>query len=185
MTEPVVRAVLVTGAPGAGKSTVGAVLARRLSAALLDLDTATADLTAVVADQVGVRDLDDPRLAQLTRRARYEAIVSVAVENLRLGLSVVLVAPFTTERRHGAAWAALEARLRAAGGTPSLVWLDVDAPAVAERLRRRGADRDAWKAERAPGAVAVDLAPPDVPHLRADAARSPGEIAEAIQQMLP
>jgi hypothetical protein len=172
-----VHAVLVTGAPGSGKSTVGALLA---------LDTATADLTAVVADQVGVSDLDDPRLAGLTRRPRYEAIIAVAAENLRLGLGVVLVAPFTTERRDGGAWAALDARLRAAGATPSLVWLDIDAHAVAQRLHRRGADRDAVKADRGPGAAAAaDLAPPTVPHLRVDAARTPEEIADTVLRMLP
>jgi predicted kinase len=92
-------AVLLTGSPAAGKSTVGRALARRLRAALVDQDTATAPLVAVVADLVGVDDLDDRRLAGPTRGARYEAVTALAEDNLRIGTPVVLVAPFTSERR--------------------------------------------------------------------------------------
>jgi predicted kinase len=174
------QAVVVTGAPGAGKSTLAATLARRLGAALVDLDTVTADLTAVIAGLLGVDDLDDPRLAGVTRAARYDTIVAVAEENLRLGLSVVLVAPFTTERRDPSAWDALATRLEAAGGAPSLVWLEIDAETVARRLSGRGAARDLPKLARERGAVEVDLSPPRVPHLRADSALPPEELADGV-----
>ena len=113
-------AVLLTGWPAAGKSTVGRALARRLGAALVDQDTATAPLVAVVAGLVGTDDLDDQRLAGPTRTARYETVTALAEDNLRIGTPVVLVAPFTRERRDPGARAALNRRLRAAGGTPLL-----------------------------------------------------------------
>ncbi|KQR10983.1 AAA family ATPase [Cellulomonas sp. Leaf334] len=174
------QAVVVTGPPGSGKSTLAAVLAARLGAALLDLDTATADLTAVVGDLLEVEDLDDPVLARATRTARYAAITALAEENLRLGLSVVLVAPFTAERRDPTAWAALAARLEAAGGRPALVWLEIDAATVEERIRRRGAGRDAPRLARGGGVSGVDLAAPPVPHIRADAAQAPETLADAV-----
>ena len=178
------EAVVVTGPPGSGKSTLSALLAGRLGAALLDLDTATSDLTAVVGELLGADDLDDPVLAGATRAARYAAITAVAEENLRLGLSVVLVAPFTAERRDPAAWAALAARLSAAGGRPSLVWLDLDAATVADRLRRRGAGRDAPRLARGDGVTGVDLAAPRVPHIRADAEQLPDALLEAVLERL-
>ena len=112
---PALPAVLLSGWPGSGKSTVGRVLAQRLGAALLDQDTVTGPLVSVVADLVGVHDLDDDRLARPTRDARYETIAAVAEENLHVGMPVVLVAPFTRERRNLSAWEALDGRLRAAG----------------------------------------------------------------------
>ncbi|GEK19593.1 AAA family ATPase [Cellulomonas xylanilytica] len=174
------QAVVVTGPPGSGKSTLAALLARGLGAALLDLDTATADLTAVVVGLLGVEDLDDPVLARTTRAARYAAIAAVAEENLRLGLGVVLVAPFTAERRDPSAWAALAARLEAAGGRPSLVWLDIEPAAVEERLRRRAAARDVPRLARESGVSGLDLTAPRVPHIRADASQAPEALATAV-----
>jgi predicted kinase len=162
-------AVLLTGWPAAGKSTVGRVLARRLSAALIDQDTATAPLVGVVADLVGVHDPDDARLAGPTRRARYETVTALAEDNLRVGNPVVLVAPFTDERRDLHAWLALDRRLRAAGGSPLLVWLRLQPATMVQRLRARGAARDLAKAaDTAAFMAALDVAEPVGPHLTVD-----------------
>jgi len=166
------RAILLSGPPAAGKTTVGQDLARHLGAALLDLDTATAPLVAVVAQLVGTTDLDDRGLATATREARYETLIALAEDNLRMGISVVVVAPFTAERRHPTAWERLVARLREAGGEPLLVWLRLDAVHVAARLRARGAGRDRAKsADPESVAAALDLNEPDVPHAAVDASR--------------
>jgi predicted kinase len=171
-------AVLLTGGPGAGKSAVGRALARRLGAALVDQDTVTAPLVAVVADLVGVHDLDDARLAGPTRGARYETVVAVAEDNLRVGIPVVLVAPFTHERRDVRAWAALDRRLRAAGGSPVLVWLRIEPAVAARRLRARGAARDLAKATD-PAAARRESAPVG-PHLTVDGADPIEEIVTEV-----
>jgi len=159
-------AVLLTGWPAAGKNTVGRALARRLGAALVDQDTATAPLVAVVADLVGVEDLEDQRLAGPTRRARYETVTALAEDNLRVGIPVVLVAPFTDERRNPDAWAALDRRLRAAGGTPLLVWLQLRPTTAIQRLCARGAARDLAKvADPAAFIAGLNLAEPAGPHV--------------------
>ena len=50
-------AVLVSGPPATGKSTLATALAPRLRAALPDLDVATGPLTRVVSELIGVHDL--------------------------------------------------------------------------------------------------------------------------------
>jgi predicted kinase len=183
---PGLPAVLLSGWPGSGKSTVGRTLARRLGAALVDQDTITGPLVSVVADLVGVRDLDDDRLARPTRDARYETIAAVAEENLRVGIPVVLVAPFSRERRDLHAWAALDRRLRAAGGSPLLVWLQLEPAAVVGRLRARGAQRDLSKlADPSSFLAELDQAAPAGPHLVVNAEATPADIVEDIVAALP
>jgi predicted kinase len=174
-------ALLVCGTPGSGKSTVGALLARRLGAALLDLDSATAGLTAVIAGLQGTEDLDDPELARLTRAARYETIASLAEDNLAAGINVVMVAPFTQERRDPEAWRTLELRMDQAGASATMVWLRICADEVRRRIKQRGAGRDLAKRR---GDRSASLDPPAVPHLAVDALLSPHTIAETVMSAL-
>lgn len=177
--------VLLSGWPGSGKSTVGRTLASRLSAALVDQDTVTGPLVAVVADMVGVQDLDDVRLAGLTRDARYEAVAAVAEENLHAGIPVVLVAPFSRERRDLRAWEALDTRLRAAGGSPLLVWLHLDPLAAVGRLQARGAPRDRAKlADPGSFLARLDQGAPVGPHVVVNAERPPADVVEEIIALL-
>jgi predicted kinase len=177
------RALMVCGAPGSGKSTVGALIARRLRAALLDLDTATAPLTAVIAEMHGTDDLDDPGLARLTRAARYETLFRLAEDNLAAGLSTVLVAPFTAERRDSRAWDQLQRRIGQVGATASMVWLCISAEEVLNRVERRGAVRDLAKLT-ADWPAGLDLGPPDGPHIAVDALLSPASITESVLSSL-
>jgi predicted kinase len=178
-------AVLLGGGPGAGKSTVGKALARRLGAALVDQDTVTGPLVQVVADLVGVHDLDDPRLAGPTRAARYEALVAVAEDNLRVGTPVVVVAPFTRERRDLDAWTALDRRLRSAGGSPLLVWLWLKPETAARRLKARGAARDLAKVnDPVAFAAGLDAGEPVGPHLALDGERPAKDVVESVLAVL-
>src|SRR6202011_4999936 len=113
-------AVLIGGPPATGKTTLGTALAPHLGAAVLDLDVATGPLVRVVSELIGVRDLDDPVLAGLTRAARYDTLLGLAAANLRAGRPVVLVAPFSTERAQPSAWVTTTQRLAT---EPTLVWL--------------------------------------------------------------
>ena len=179
--------VLLTGAPGTGKSTLGRLLAGRLQAALLDQDVATKPLVDVVRRLVDLDDLDDPRLGGLTRAARYEVLAALAIDNLSAGVPVVLVAPYTTERTHAQAWADLRARLVAAGGVPLLVWLSLEPAESARRLRERGAARDRAKLldqSRYLDKLSRLAAAPTVPHLPVPADLPPqllvGRVVEAL-----
>jgi predicted kinase len=177
-------AILVTGAPATGKSTLAAALARRMPAVLIDQDVATGPLVEVVGSLIGVHDLDDPRLATLTRGARYETIAQLAEDNLRCGLAVVLVAPFTTERRELGAWQELERRLDAAGGAPTLVWLRLDLAHILARMRARAALRDVDKLREESSLGSLDLDPPTGPHLALDATVAVPDLVESVLTQL-
>lgn len=177
-------ALLVCGAPGSGKSTVGALVARRLHAALLDLDTATASLVAVLGDLLGTDDLDDPDFVRLTRAARYEALTALAEDNVAVGTSAVMVAPFTTERRDEKAWSLLRHRMERVGAVTTMVWLRISAEEVVRRVDQRGAGRDLAK-RRSEWSAGLDLAPPAVPHLAVDALLSPATMADRVVSLLP
>ena len=173
--------ILVSGAPATGKSTVAAALARRVRGALIDQDVATGALVEVIGSLIGVGNLDDPRLAALTRTARYETILCLAEDNLRAGLAVVLVAPFTTERRHVDAWQDLERRLRGAGGDPTLVWLQLEPQQILARMRARAALRDVDKLRDEASMLArLDLEPPVGPYLRLDATAPIGDLVDLV-----
>jgi predicted kinase len=179
--------VLITGAPATGKSTLGRLLARRLHAALIDQDVATGPLVDVIQQLVGITDLDDERLARLTREARYETITALAIGNLSVGIPVVLVAPYTRERADQWRWAELAARLVRAGGAPLLVWLSLDPARILERLRARGAHRDRAKVTTAASVLAAlgsATVRPAVPHLALSADQAPQMLLRRILDAL-
>jgi predicted kinase len=172
-------AVLLGGAPGTGKSTLAAALAPRLRAAVLDLDVATGPLTTVVSELIGVPDLSDPRLAELTRTPRYDTLFSLAEDNLRAGIPVVLVAPFTAERSPSG-WRSVEARLAPHAAALTLVWLHLPAHLLVERPRRRGAARDTDKVRDPAGFLAGAGGAPAVPHLPLDASMPVAELVDHV-----
>ena len=90
-------ALVVVGAAGSGKSTVALEVARRSGATYLDKDSLAGPLV-----EAAMRARSQPPEGRESNRfyresvmpAEYAAILSVAADNLRLGLSVVIDAPF-------------------------------------------------------------------------------------------
>jgi len=171
-------AVLISGPPATGKSTLGLALAPRLGAAVLDLDVATGPLVQVVSDLLGVRDLNDPALARLTRDARYRTLLDLAEANVRAGRPVVLIAPFGAERASSSAWAATAGRLAA---DPVLVWLQLPPAELIRRLTGRALPRDEDKIKDPQAYLAsLDLRPPVVPHLALDATEPAAGLVQSV-----
>lgn len=164
------RAIVISGPPASGKSSLGVAVARNLGAALLDQDVVTGPLTDVLGDMLEARgNLDDPELQTHGRRARYQTIIDTAACNLRIGTSVVLVAPFTRERRDPRAWAAVREALRLAGAAPELVWMRCPPKELLRRMGARAAERDRGKlADPRAFVSSPALFPPAVPHTVVD-----------------
>jgi predicted kinase len=179
-------AILVAGPPASGKSTVAAALAKTLGATLIDQDVATGQLLSVIESIVNVDDIDDPQLAMLTRTARYETVTRLAEDNLRLGNTVLLVAPFTAERKNLSAWQELCHRLHRAGGCAvAMIWLYLSREELLQRLRVRGADRDAAKLRSEQRFLdQLELEPPVGPHIPVHALGSVDAIVHSIVMQL-
>ncbi len=175
----------MTGAPASGKSTTAVALGREIGAAVLDQDSMTNPLVDVIMKSMGTSDYADPRVATLTRDARYECLLQVASDCLRGGVSVILIAPFTAERADAEAWERLESRLGDAGGQVHLVWIRLEPGLLIERLVARGATRDADKVADPDGYLAsVDLNPPSVRHIEVDGADNPQDQVTSIAAAL-
>jgi predicted kinase len=147
------RLLCVGGAPGSGKTTVGALVARSVGAALVDLDSVTTPLVEAVAAGVGEPvDLDAPRFAAL-RDARYACLAAVVADCVRSGVDVVAVAPFTREAV-GGTWPAWGEGAGARSVTTC--WLTAGEDVLAERVRGRGSVRDLAKSGAPRPSAVVD-----------------------------
>lgn len=171
----------VAGLPGSGKSTAGLALAAALGAAVVDLDTATNPLLAVIAGLTGAgNDMDHPALRGAVRDARYAAVLDLAAENLTVGRPVVLIAPFTREATDSSAWDAVRHRL--APAEVHLVWVAVPTEVARARRTARGLVRD-LKATPVPADAALARVGgrPVVPHLLVDGSADPeAEVARVV-----
>ena len=143
--------VCVGGAPGAGKTTVGALVAAAGGLCLVDLDSVTTPLVEAFAASLGtVADLDAPRFAALRdgplRLPRPRSSPTTCGP-------AAASSPSPRSRSEAADAVAWRERARAWGATRVvLCWLDVDPGEAAARAAARGLPRDLAKAGSRAGA---------------------------------
>ncbi|WP_326686117.1 MULTISPECIES: AAA family ATPase [unclassified Streptomyces] len=142
-------AFVAIGPAGSGKSHVARELARRLRAAYLDKDSLVGDLVDAALELVGRRAggrEDDPTYVERLMPAEYKALFATAADNLRLGLPVVLDAPFAAYLGNPDFLTVSADRASWPAETPVVV-VEVRASAetVRTRLTQRGLPRDRAK----------------------------------------
>jgi predicted kinase len=143
-------ALFILGQGGTGKSTLAeAFLARRLAQGqawcLLDKDTVGAVFAPALLRLHGLdpADRDSPDYMRLVRDLEYRACLRLAAEQLQLGISVALPAPWNAEMARG------DLHRSQALGLPAChlrhVYLTLDPEEHRARVQGRAAPRDTWK----------------------------------------
>jgi sugar-phosphatase len=168
--------IVVAGAAGSGKSTLGRELARSLCLPILDLDTLTNPLLEGIGKSLfSGRHWNDVSLRSIIRPARYAALLSTIAEQVAVGSDAVAVAPFTAELQGGGEWELLSV---AAGGTLTVVWLSASAKTLTARRASRAAARDGHIVDPPAGGA------PRVPYLLVDAALATSQQVAIVKRQL-
>ena len=179
---------VVTGPPGAGKSTLADVLARLADPppAVLDKDTLFSGFVGEVLGAHG-RDHGEREGAWYDAHVKvheYAGMAAAAAQVRAHGCPVVLVAPYTSQIRDAVAWRAL---VDAVGGDPvRLLWVRSDAETLRRRIVGRGRSRDTGKLAAFDAFVARirPEVPPAVPHVEIDARDGAEPLAAQVVRVL-
>ncbi|WP_336853595.1 AAA family ATPase [Sinomonas albida] len=146
MTEPTLR--IVIGTAGSGKSTVAQHLAREHAAAYLDKDAMSARFVeaalAAAGYDPGDRESNEFYLEHILP-LEYDSLLDVAGTNLRLGLPVVIDAPFSPYLSDPHFVTAAQQRFQWPPVDVEVVRVRVSPTTLQMRLRQRGLERDHWK----------------------------------------
>jgi len=146
MTAPTLR--IVIGTAGSGKSTIAQRLARQHGAAYLDKDAMSARFVEAALVSAGY-DPGDREANSFYRDAilplEYDSLLDVAGANLRLGLPVVVDAPFSPYLSDPTFIATAATRFDWPAVDVEVIRVSVSPKKLQDRLRKRGLERDRIK----------------------------------------
>jgi predicted kinase len=146
VSQPTLIAVI--GTAGSGKSTVAQRLAVAHEAAYLDKDAMSARFVEAALTAAGFDPGDresNPFYRNHILPLEYDSLLDVAGDNLRIGRSVVLDAPFSPYLGDPDFIGASARRFGWPPADVEVVRVRVSPATLQHRLRERGLERDRWK----------------------------------------
>lgn len=140
--------IFLIGAASSGKSTVGKLIASNYNFTYLDKDTVCNNFTGALLESNGYspHERDDcDYYKNVVMDLEYQTLLDIANDNLWLGRSVILDAPFLgyfsnknyiNELRKKYDWSNVKAMV---------LQVTIDFSILKERMKARGLNRDTWK----------------------------------------
>ncbi|MGW0195881.1 AAA family ATPase [Nonomuraea sp. NPDC003201] len=138
---------LVGGYAGSGKTEFSRFLSDITGWAFLDKDSLTRAMVERLLISLGGDPHDRHTELYLSevRPLEYRCLMETAFDNLKVGTSAILSAPFIAELADPDWVCRLTNRCAARGIDVAVVWVRCDAESMHEYIEFRGAARDAWK----------------------------------------
>lgn len=157
--------VLVGGYAGSGKTEFSRFLSDVTGWAFLDKDSLTRSIVERLLISLGSdpNDRQSELYLKEVRPLEYRCLMETAWDNLDVGTSSILSAPFIAELKDEAWFTRLENRCAAKGIDLAAIWVRCDPESMREYIEFRGAARDAWKLnnwEQYAAGIDTDISPP-------------------------
>jgi predicted kinase len=144
--EPIV--IFLIGAAGSGKSTIGKLIASEYNFCYLDKDIVCNKFTGLLLESKGYSSHEREDCAfysEVVMDIEYQTLLDIANDNLKLGRSVVLDAPFFSYFSKSNYINEISKKYDWYNVKPLVLQVTIDFSVLKERLQARALDRDAWK----------------------------------------
>jgi predicted kinase len=146
MLEPTV--IFLIGAAASGKSTIGKLIASKYHFCYLDKDMICNKFTGQLLESKGYspheRDGND-FYSNVVMDLEYQTLLDIANDNLQLGQSVILDAPFLAYFSDSHYIHHLKEKYNWTDVKPLILQVTIDFAVLKERMQARELDRDIWK----------------------------------------
>jgi predicted kinase len=140
------KLVIVGGFPCSGKTLISKMIARK-GLFFVDKDSVAKFFTKALLESLG--SYGDDRQSELyvskVKDLEYQTILDVSFENIGLGNSVVVTAPFIKDFFDPTWINNIHQRVKFLGGELVLLWIHTDLDILKQRMVLRREPRDNWK----------------------------------------
>ncbi|WP_322756427.1 AAA family ATPase [Frankia sp. Cas3] len=139
--------VLVAGFAGSGKTEFARFISEITGWTLVDKDTLSRPLTEslLLALDADPNDRHTATYQDKVRPLEYRCLFDAVFDNIQLGISTVVTAPFLQEVVSESWLRRLKSRCGTRGVEIAVVWMRCDVDSMRDYLETRDAARDSWK----------------------------------------